>query len=258
MFLDQQIPDSCRDLWQECHQLVPFMLAGASVQSTDTTITAGSTLPSDDNLLYLIKEGNLNEYYQDQLVMSYEEGDIVGADNLWYPKASEYTADFAIIVDTYDRQKIKQHILSSSEVSTAWMKHLACLSQSFHILTSHFNRQETSFHPELREYAEGDIIIQQGASDTEVFTLLSGSARAQIGNTVVGMIDTDEIFGAIAALTGTTRTASVIAETDCTALVVQADRFRNLIAVRPDTVTKLVEDMARTLVSANEKIVDLS
>ena len=75
---------------------------------------------------------------------------------------------------------------------------------------------------------------------------------------MVGEINTDEIFGAIAALTATRRTASIIAKTDCTALVVQSDRFKNLITVRPDTVTKLVEDMARTIISCNAKIVDLS
>jgi signal-transduction protein with cAMP-binding, CBS, and nucleotidyltransferase domain len=258
MFLDQKIPDECKALWEECRQLVPRFLDKAQPRSTDHTITTDSTLPPDENLIYLIKDGILNEYFQDQLVLSYEEGDVAGADSLLQAKTTVYRADFAIRVDTYDKGEIMQHILADVDRTRAWMRYTSCLSQSFHILMSHFNRQETSFHPELREYAEGEVIIHQGASDSEVFTLLSGSAWAMVGDTKVGEINTDEIFGAIAALTGTPRTASIIAQSDCTALVVQADRFRNLIAVRPDTVTKLVEDMARTIVSCNEKIVDLS
>lgn len=258
MFLDQKIPDECKALWQECHQLVPRFLQGATPRSTNQTITTDSVLPQDDNLIYLITDGILNEYYQDQLILSYEDGDVAGADSLWQAKTTVLRADFAIRVDTYDKHDMIRHILGDAQRSEAWMRYLANLSQSFQILMSHFNRQETSFHPELREYAEGDVIIHEGASDSEVFTLLSGSAHAMIGDTLVGEINTDEIFGAIAALTGTPRTASIIAQTDCTALVVQADKFRNLIAVRPDTVTKLVEDMTRTIVSCNEKIVDLS
>jgi hypothetical protein len=258
MFLDQKIPDECQSLWQECHTLVPLILDQAPVKSASLTLPTNSTLMPDDTSIYHIKDGTLNEYYQDQMVMSYEEGDLAGADALWHQKSTIYRADFAIVVDVYDKQEMTQHILADRERAANWARYMTCLSHSFHILTSHFNRQETAFHPELREYAEGDVIIREGDSDTEVFTLLSGSAQAMIGDTVVGEINTDEIFGAIAALTGTPRTASIIATTDCTALVVQSDRFRNLITVRPDTVTKLVEDMARTIVSCNTKIVDLS
>ena len=55
------------------------------------------------------------------------------------------------------------------------------------------------FHPEVRNYEQGDIIIQQGAKGDEVFTLISGNAHALVGETVVGEVKCDEIFGAIAA-----------------------------------------------------------
>jgi len=258
MFVDQKIPEECLSLWQECQALVPRILDQAPVKSADLTLQTNSTIPADDSSIYLIKDGILSEYYQDRMIMNYEEGDLAGVDALWHEKSSIYRADFAIVVDVYDKQEMMQHILSDRDRSASWNRYMTCLSHSYHILTSHFNRQETAFHPQLRDYAEGDVIIREGDTDTEVFTLLSGSAKAVIGDTVVGEINTDEIFGAIAALTGTRRTASVIAKTDCTALVVQSDRFRNLITVRPDTVTKLVEDMARTIISCNTKIVDLS
>ena len=258
MFLNQKIPEECHALWQQCQSLIPVFLKQAKVSSADITLPTNTIVNPDDDNIYLVKDGILNEYYQDQLVMSYDSGDLPGADNLWQQKSTIYRADFAIVVDAYNKKDLLQHISSDPGRNAAWNRYISCISQSYQILMSHFNRQETSFHPELREYNEGDVIIQEGGSDSEVFTLLSGSAEALIGDTVVGEINSDEIFGAIAALTGTRRTASVIAKTDCTALVVQSDRFRNLIAVRPDTVTKLVEDMARTIVSCNTKIVDLS
>ena len=257
MFLDQKVPDECKLLWQKCQELVPKFMENAPVSQDSVTIASETKLDTQRNL-YLIKEGILNEYYQDRLVMSYQEGDLVAADNLFVEKGSEYNTDFAVIVNVYKKDDIIDYIFANTERCKSWCQYLTCLSQCFHILMAHFNKQEASFNPEIREYDAGDIIINEGASDTEVFTLLSGSAQVISDETIVGKIETDEIFGAIAALTGTKRTASIVAETDCTALVVQSHHFKNLIAVRPDTVTKLIEDLARTVISCNRKIVDLS
>jgi CRP-like cAMP-binding protein len=79
-----------------------------------------------------------------------------------------------------------------------------------------------------------------------------------INNIQVGEINKDEIFGAIAALTNTRRNASIIATSACDTIVVKSDSFRSLLSARPDTVQKLVNDMARTIVSCNEKILELS
>ncbi len=258
MYLDQKIPEQCKQLWQECRLLIPHILNQAPIKSSALTINSGTIISQQLNQVYLIRDGIINEYHQDRLVMSYEDADLVGADAIWHPKDTEYRSDFAVIVDCYDRDQLAAHILEDKQRTASWLRYMTCMVQAYHILMAHFNRQEAAFHPELRDYAEGDVIIQEGATDSEVFTLLSGTAIAKIGDTVVGEVNTDEIFGAIAALTGTPRTASIIATSDCTALVVQSDRFRNLIAVRPDTVTKMVEDMARTIISCNEKIVDLS
>ena len=258
MFLDQQIPEQCKSLWQECQRQSRIFLDGASASSTDVTIPSNSMLDCTDEFVYLIKDGIINESHSGRVIMNYEDGDLLGADCIFASKDSEFHMDFAVIVDKYNKQALLDHIYIHPERVNAWCTYLSCLSQSYQLLSAHFNKQDVAFHPQIREYSKGDILIQEGASDSEVFTLLSGTAQAMIGDTVVGEINTDEIFGAIAALTGTKRTASIVATSDCTALVVQSDRFRGLIAVRPDTVLKLIEDMARTIVSCNEKIVDLT
>ena len=102
------------------------------------------------------------------------------------------------------------------------------------------------------------MIIQQGSKDNEVFTLMSGAAQVIVNDTIVGEVKRDEVFGAIAALTGTPRTATVKAASQCSVLVVPDTHFKELLKSRPDTMTKLIEDMARTIISGNEKIVALS
>lgn len=88
---------------------------------------------------------------------------------------------------------------------------------------------------------------------------MSGSEKVMINDTEVGEINKDEIFGAIAALTNTKRNASIIATSNCETFVVRSDSFRSLLeARRPDTVQKLINDMARTIVSCNDRIIELS
>ena len=102
------------------------------------------------------------------------------------------------------------------------------------------------------------MIIEENTDGDEVFTLMTGAAKVIINNTEVGKINKDEIFGAIAALTNTRRSASIVATSDCETIVVRSDRFRGLLAARPDTVQKLINDMARTIVSCNDRIMTLS
>jgi CRP-like cAMP-binding protein len=130
--------------------------------------------------------------------------------------------------------------------------------QSFQLIICSYKKDEVMFHPEIRQYSKGQEIIRQGGTDNEVYTLISGAADVIVDNTKVGEIQRDEIFGAIAALTDTPRTAQVMALSECTVLVVPADRFHSLLSSRPETVTKLIEDMARTIISSNEKIITLS
>ena len=77
-------------------------------------------------------------------------------------------------------------------------------------------------------------------------------------NIEIGVINKNEIFGAIAALTNTKRTANIVATSNCETIVVKNDNFWGLLAARPDTIEQLISDMARTIISCNERITELS
>lgn len=137
-------------------------------------------------------------------------------------------------------------------------KYLSCLNQCYQLLMAHFNKTDVEFTPEFRQYEKGAVIIEEDTEDDEVYTLMSGSAKVMFNNTEVGEVNKNEIFGAIAALTNTKRTASIVATSNCETIVVKSDNFRGLLTARPDTVQQLISDMARTIISCNERIKDLS
>ncbi|MCW8911036.1 MAG: cyclic nucleotide-binding domain-containing protein [Gammaproteobacteria bacterium] len=259
MFTDDQIPEQCTQLWNNCSDLVSKLVDGAPIKNAGLRIPAETEIDINKiQSIYLIREGILREKHENNILANYEQGDIVGLDAIFNHKPTQLMTDFAIVVDEYDATELLNHIRSDETRSQTMIQFMSGMYHSYQLISSHYKQDDADFHPEIRHYDEDETIIEEGGTDNEVYTLLSGSADVLVSNTQVGEIKRDEIFGAIAALTGTPRTAKVVASSECSVLVVASDRFQDLLEKRPDTVTKLIEDMARTIVASNQKIVDLS
>jgi hypothetical protein len=258
MYHKLSVPKKCLSLWQECQSLVPTLLKGCPVKSYGIQINAENRIDPQSRTLYVIKQGDLFEAYDDQLIVIYEKGDLVNADALAHGKTTFYQTDFPVTVDEYDVDAFLDSLAGDKEKLSSWSRYLSCLRQSYQLLVCHFSRQDTDYIPEFRQYKKGQVIIEENTEGDEVFTLLNGSAKVLSNNEEVGEIHKDEIFGAIAALTHTQRTATVMATSDCDTMVAKSENFRSIVSTRPDIVQKLISDMARTIVSSNERIVELS
>jgi len=258
MYHNLEVPGTCQTLWQTCHALVPGLLKNCAVKTEDLKIIASKPIDPQSTSVYLIKDGTINETFDGRLIVVHESGDLIGADGLLQHKITAYENDFAVTVDEYNGSEFIDAIFGDKGKLTVWTQYLTCLSQSYQLLMCHFSQQDPAFNPEYRHYNKGDMIIEANTEGDEVFTLMSGSAKVMNNNTEVGVINKDELFGAIAALTNTKRTASIIAASNCETIVVKSESFRGLLATRPNTVQKLITDMARTVVSCNDKIIELS
>lgn len=258
MYHNLEVPKSCEALWQECQSLVPELLKDCTVKTKDISIHLGKSLDPKSKSIYLVTQGEIFESFDEQLIVIYEKGDLVNADALSHPKETDYDTDFPAMVDEYDGQEFMDAIAKDAAKFQIWNQYQSCLSQSYQLLMCHFSRQDTEYLPEVRRYNKDDVIIQEDTEGDEVFTLMNGTVKVMKNNEEVGEIKKDEIFGAIAALTHTKRTATVIATSDCDTLVSDSDNFRSIVSTRPDIVQKLINDMARTIISSNEKIIELS
>lgn len=258
MYHNLVMPEACESLWQECRSLVPDLLKDCTPQTTAHIFEAGTVIPPAPNTLYLIKDGELFETYDGQLLVIYEKGDLVNADSLANKKITTYETDFAVTVDKFDREQFLSGLVTDNARMSLWTRYLTCLIQSYKILVCHFSRQDTDSLPEFRQYKKGETIIEEDTEGDEVFTLLNGAAKVMSKGEEVGEIKRDEIFGAIAALTNTKRNATIIATSDCDILVAKSANFQGILSTRPDVVHKLIHDMARTIVSSNQRIIELS
>jgi len=105
----------------------------------------------------------------------------------------------------------------------------------------------------FQRYITGETIIQEGALAEHVYTLLKGEAVAVVKSKHVGRIKEGEIFGALAAITGNIRNASVVAQSNCTVMAVLKEQFLDLIKSQPETCLQMITTMAQQITELNSR-----
>jgi hypothetical protein len=220
-------------------------------------LPTGRTLDSVSNFaekVFLIKDGALKVTVDDQLLYFFGEGDLVTSEIIAGNSGSVVFAEFAVVLDVFSKSDFFQLLQSTQEKLSKWMEYQGlCLTWMANLL-SHHTSEGALFSPEVLVIQEGEVIIEEGISGDRVFTLLEGRASVSVEGVKVGEILTEELFGAVSALTANPRIATVTADTDCMVVSMSKEQFLNLVKDRPDTMLKFAEDLSRAIVSLNEKV----
>jgi hypothetical protein len=187
-------------------------------------------------------------------VLLLSEGDLLGLPAEHHVPDLTLETDFAIGIRTCALSDVKQRMHANEDLQCQWER-IQELRQAlfFRLYAEHCAGEDTVF-PSIRHYNSGAVIIEEGTAASEVYTMVEGEADVYHLGTQVGTIGEDEIFGALAALSGTPRTATVTARTRCMVAVLPVQSFKILIQHRPYTTEKLIRDFARKIVQLNERI----
>ncbi|MBK8970752.1 MAG: cyclic nucleotide-binding domain-containing protein [Hahellaceae bacterium] len=203
---------------------------------------------------YVVRSGSLYAESNQRVAYVLQAGDVAGLHTADPPILEDYFSDDPVTLDFYDSATLHKTITQSPELSEAWTQYLLALSgvfcHAFSDLTKDRHRPQAGF---LR-FKAGDMIIREGEEADNVYTLMKGHARVEIGEVEVGHVEEGEIFGAIAALTRSQRNASVIATESCTVMAVPKEQFAGLIEAHPETSLHLLESMARTINTLNARL----
>ncbi len=101
----------------------------------------------------------------------------------------------------------------------------------------------------LLQVGRGDKIVRRGERDDTLFAILSGIADVRLseGAPAVAVFGAGDTFGEIGFLTGTARTADVIARSAGEVLVLSADFLERFIRTEPTIGAKVLLNLAREL-----------
>ena len=150
-----------------------------------------------------------------------------------------------------------QTLRAKAGSSRDWQDYLAAQSAFYAECCCAGIDDDSSPKPGFRRYNAGEMIIQEGDAANEVYELMSGEATVTVQGEQVGRVNAGELFGAMAALTRTARTASVVADKPCMVMSIPMEHFNELLRTQPRTGLALMENMAQQILSLNRELVDM-
>lgn len=223
------------------------------------SIAAGTDLLAEGKFadgFYLIADGAIRLEAEDRALVICEPGDVIGAECYKHPSAFAFShrADFGLVADLFSWEDFFASLNGNPKLIGIWTGYLSLQVKLYQCLVASLSQTETPFVPDFLSFEPGEVIIAEGTESDGVYTMVSGSAEVSVRGVKVGEVLADEIFGAIAAFTAGLRTATVLAIEPCSVIKVETSQFEKLLRARPDTVDKLVRDLARAVVSSNEKL----
>ncbi len=101
-----------------------------------------------------------------------------------------------------------------------------------------------------RRYKEGDVLLREGESGSELYLLEKGVFNIVIQGKTVDTVDaskTQDFLGEVAAILGTPRTATVVAATDGVALCLPDIELESVLKGSPTLGIKLVRSLCKKL-----------
>ncbi len=114
----------------------------------------------------------------------------------------------------------------------------------------------------VREYTDGELIIEEGSSDTWIYMLLAGEVRVVKRATDICRLDqVGDLFGEMAVITGSPRSATVYSVGEAKCLSLDASYMNKLhgsdkLLFVSSLFRIFVELLTKRLKISNEKLID--
>ncbi|HET6468759.1 MAG TPA: cyclic nucleotide-binding domain-containing protein, partial [Geminicoccaceae bacterium] len=106
----------------------------------------------------------------------------------------------------------------------------------------------------VETYLAGEPVIGEGETGDKLYLIHEGEVRVTAAGRELARLGPSEHFGEMAMLDYRPRSATVTALTDCTLLTLRRDRFRSLVAERPDVLLHICRVFGERLRAMNQRL----
>lgn len=100
----------------------------------------------------------------------------------------------------------------------------------------------------------GRVLVQEGMTGHEAYVILEGAATVERGGTRIAELGPGDYFGELAILDGGPRTATVVAGTPMTVLVLGQREFSGVLDEVPGLAHKLLATLATRVRQLDEQV----
>ena len=105
-----------------------------------------------------------------------------------------------------------------------------------------------------RDYAAGQTIFREGDKGGELFVVKRGKVEIRSGNRLLETLGENEIFGEMALIDDSPRSATVIAATDATVAPITEKQYLFLVRHTPFFALKVMRVLAQRLRAQNKAV----
>ncbi len=105
-----------------------------------------------------------------------------------------------------------------------------------------------------KQYAEEDKIFLAGSDGAEMFIVVSGRVSIKAGGMVLENVGPGGLFGEMALIDGSARSATAIAAESCEIAVVGQQDFLGLVQRSPEFALTVMQLMAKRIRRTNESL----
>jgi len=206
--------------------------------------------------IYFVQDGNVTLEYDEKELYIFEGGDIIlpYSPEDYEEVGSYYTVKSEVEILSISLDDLYTAMNKNESLFPLWLSintlNQLQLNQMIGVLT----KKEERANPGFGRFKAGMEIIKEGGDADYVYSINEGTAVAIHNGVQVGEIQQDEIFGAIAVLTHQKRTASVVAKTNCTVLMVHKDEFSKMVHSHPKLFLNILSSLADKIISLNDKV----
>jgi CRP/FNR family cyclic AMP-dependent transcriptional regulator len=106
----------------------------------------------------------------------------------------------------------------------------------------------------VKEYKAGEVIFKEGDAGAEFFVIQSGKVEIRLGNRTLGSLGDRDIFGEMALIDTSPRSATAVAATDVKIVPIGEKQFLFLVSQTPHFALNVMRTLARRLRAQNSAI----
>lgn len=100
---------------------------------------------------------------------------------------------------------------------------------------------------DLQEIPAGQVLFKEGERGNFMYVLMSGTAEIIVRNRVMETAEAGALVGEMGILDDSTRSATVLAKSDCKFLPIERERFLFLVHQKPEFAMHVMRVMADRL-----------
>jgi CRP/FNR family cyclic AMP-dependent transcriptional regulator len=108
---------------------------------------------------------------------------------------------------------------------------------------------------QTKDFSAGQVIFQTGEEGNIMYVVTEGEVDILVGNVVVETVTPGGVFGEMALIDKTLRSATAVARTDAKVAAIDQRRFQFLVTQTPYFALQVMSIMAGRLRKVNERLI---